>query len=78
MIENNCRICRKEVQGNYKLCITCLRGLQKSIMEYFNIQEKEPCDIFAELYSDFRESFKVISKSCMNVLRMNFGMFVIY
>jgi len=58
MIENDCRICRKEVQGNYKLCITCLRGLQKSIMEYFNIQEKEPCDIFAELYSDFRESFK--------------------
>ncbi len=58
MIENDCRICRKEVQGNYKLCITCLRGIQKSIMKYFNIQEKDPSDIFAELYLDFQESFK--------------------
>jgi hypothetical protein len=58
MIENKCRICKNEVQGNYKLCITCLRGVQISILEYFNLQESEPCDIFGELYSDFHDSFK--------------------
>ena len=58
MIENSCRICRKEVQGNYKLCINCLREVQNYIMKYSNIQEMEPCDIFNELYSDFCESFR--------------------
>lgn len=57
MIENNCRICRGEIQGDYKLCITCLRGLQKSIIENFNIQQKEPSEIFLELYGDFHENF---------------------
>ena len=58
MIENSCRICRSEVQGNYKLCINCLREVQEYIMKYAKIQELEPCDIFTELYSDFCKSFK--------------------
>lgn len=55
---NKCRICRGEIQGRFKLCEICLKGIHDYIMKYSNFRRLHPNDLFKAIYKEFNEPLK--------------------
>ena len=55
---NKCKICKTEVQGRFRLCKICLRGVQISIMNSPSLLGLPPRELFKEMYASFQKDLK--------------------